>query len=110
MNVGAWLRARDPAPPALLMTRILVALGTDATREAGSADAACLDAATRLLKPLLEAERSGRESALDLLAADALVTYAFEAAAESVDDLEGKTANAMLRLAALAGADGRAVA
>ena len=110
MTVGAWLRSRRPAPPAPLMTRMLAALGADAASDTPDVGGVCLDAATRVLEPLLREERAGRESALDLLAADALVTYAFEAASESFDTLEPTTADAMRRLADLAGRDARPVA
>jgi uncharacterized membrane protein len=110
MTVEAWLMSREPAPPAPLMKRMLEALGGDAARDDTEAHALCLDAATRILAPLLREERPGRESALDLLAADALVTYAFEAASASSDDIEATSAAAMLRLADLAGGDARQVA
>jgi hypothetical protein len=44
----------------------------------------------------------GRESALDLLAADALATYALEAAAETPATLEDRALDAMNRLTAIA--------
>jgi hypothetical protein len=110
MTVEAWLRSREPAPPDALMARILSALGSDAARDAGDVDIVCLDAATRLLQPLLRIDRPGRESALDLLAADALVTYAFEAASVPFEALDAKTVKAMLRLAELAGPEARTVA
>jgi hypothetical protein len=107
MTVEAWLRSREPAPPDALMARMLSALGDDAARDSGDVDVICLDAATRLLEPLLRVERPGRESALDLLAADALVTYAFEAASIPFEALDAKTAEAMQRLAALGGPEAR---
>jgi hypothetical protein len=110
MTVGAWLRSRDPAAPEPLTARMLAALGSDAARDVGEAGVVCLDAASRMLEPLLREERPGRESALDLLAADALVTCAFEAVGEPDEELDATTAAAMLRLAELAGADGRTVA
>jgi len=45
---------------------------------------------------------AGRESALDLLTVDALVTYAFEAAAGAPESLEATATAAMIRLAATA--------
>ena len=41
---------------------------------------------------------TGRESALDLLTVDALVTYAFEAASERPDSLESHAAHAIVQL------------
>jgi hypothetical protein len=46
------------------------------------------DAAAAILRSLDEAGCTDRSSALDLLAADALFTYAFEAAAESQSEIE----------------------
>lgn len=43
-----------------------------------------------------------RESALDLLAVDALITYAFEAAADEPDRLEERSEQALAAIAALA--------
>jgi hypothetical protein len=43
-----------------------------------------------------------RESALDLLAVDALVTYAFEAAADEPAAIEDRAQRALARIAALA--------
>lgn len=76
--VVTWLAARRPAaPPTLVepMTRWLEdspANLPDHLARAGRA----------LLERVLSRPRGGRELALDLLAADALVTYAFEAQAE----------------------------
>lgn len=110
MTVGAWLRSREPSPPEALSQRIVAALGADALRDAREADVVCLDAAVRVLEPLLRDTQPGRASALDLLAADALVTYAFEAAGGVMDTLDAKTADAMARLAELAGREARTVA
>jgi uncharacterized membrane protein len=60
-----------------------------------------LDAAERVVAELLRQGRTGRESAADLLAADALVTYAFEAASEDPTSLEQRARHAMNRLARL---------
>lgn len=107
MNLRSWLVSRRPAPPAPLVARMVDALGGDDRARSASVTEGCLDAATRLLEPLLRQERAGRESALDLLAADALVTYAFEAATESFDTIDATTGDAMLRLARLAGPEPR---
>ncbi len=52
---------------------------------------------------------STRDSALDLLAADALVTYAFEAASESPLELAQRATDAMVRMAVLGAATGQRV-
>jgi hypothetical protein len=70
-------------------------------RDAGECAPVLLDAAESLLRTLL-ASSPGREGALDLLAVDALVTYAFEAAADAPATLERQANEAMTRIAALA--------
>jgi hypothetical protein len=83
-----------------LTARIEAVLGDrcDAS-QTGAADA-CLDAATELLGELLSRPSAGRESALDLLAVDALVTYAFEAAAKNPETLASRADRAMQRFTA----------
>ena len=102
MSVRDWIDAREPAPPATLAARISDALGEHSLNDSASPFDACLQAATQLLGDLLVPEALGRESAPDLLAADALVTYAFEAAADDIDRIEDRASAAMLQLAALA--------
>ena len=102
MTLLAWLESRTPAPPAAMMSRVVEALGTRAYEDVARASALCLDAATELLEDLLKEDALGRESAIDLLAADALVTYAFEAAAGDIDRLDDAASAAMVRLGALA--------
>ena len=97
MTVGSWLRDRTPAPPPRLAERIVDVLGERASRDVNEAPEVCVAAATDLLRDLL-ARPTGRESALDLLTVDALVTYAFEAAASEPTSLEARAAQAMTRL------------
>jgi hypothetical protein len=65
----------------------------------------CLAAASTLLRQTVRGNAAGRETALDLLAADALVTYAFEAAADDVNALDGRAVGAMRHLGALVSTD-----
>jgi hypothetical protein len=102
VTVREWLREREPAPPTRLAARIDEALGKRGDREQGNVSALCLEAAEELLGELAARPSAGRESALDLLAVDALVTYAFEAAADSPSTLESTATAAMIRLAATA--------
>ena len=104
MTLHAWLRDRSAPPPARLAARIDEVLGARGDGPAAGAPAACLDAAESLLRDLLARPSAGREAALDLLTVDALVTYAFEAAAVEPDSIDGLAAHAMRRLAATAGA------
>ncbi|HET9706757.1 MAG TPA: hypothetical protein VFP39_00495 [Gemmatimonadales bacterium] len=77
-EVVGWLAARRPAaPPTLVdpMTRGLIDSPESLPAHLALAGRALLDR-------VLARPEGGRELALDLLAADALVTYAFEAQAE----------------------------
>ena len=107
MTLSAWLDARRPAPPARLRARINAALGPALESDARDAAAACLRAGEQLARELLQENATSRESALDLLAADALVTYAFEAASERPSELAAQCRAAMERIAALASAADR---
>lgn len=102
MMLAQWLALRHPTPPPALRARIDVALGLELHVDAGDDPSETLLAAgERLVRDLLEVEATSRDSALDLLAADALVTYAFEAASERPVDLARRAAAAMERIAAL---------
>jgi hypothetical protein len=102
MTVADWIRARSPAPPPGFTALVISSLGSRADDDAGRVTECCLEAAIALLEPLLGADPLDRSEASALLAADALVTYAFEAAADAPDRLDDRAAEAMVRLAALA--------
>jgi len=104
MTLSAWLDARRPAPPVRLRARIDAALGPSLLADADDAATACLPAGEQLARELLQENATSRDSALDLLAADALVTYAFEAASERPGELAAQCREAMTRIAALASA------
>ena len=108
MTLSAWLDARRPAPPPRLRARIDAALGRALEKDATDAATACLSAGEQLARELLIENATSRDSALDLLAADALVTYAFEAASQRPGELAGRSRAAMARIAALADASPRA--
>jgi hypothetical protein len=95
-----WLETRTPAPPPRLLQRVVEVLGPDAKAEASSR--VLIDAADRLLRGLSAQRTLGRESALDLLTVDALVTYALECAAASPETLVDVTTEAMERLGSIA--------
>ena len=101
MTLARWLDARRPAPPPALRERIDTALGRDLHTAGPDIPERCLTAAQRLVSALLDENATDRAAALDLLAADALVTYAFEAASEEPRALSGRAAEAMTRIAAL---------
>lgn len=98
MTVRAWLRERSPRPPERLSERIDAALGDRGDADRIHAEVACLDAADLLLREVLIRESSGRDSALDLLTVDALVTYAFEAAGERPESLQAHASRAIVQL------------
>ena len=99
-----WLDARDPAPPAALAARVQAAVDLPAAPPS-AIPAAALDAGVATLAAVLGDGGTTRASAIDLLAADALVTWAFEAAAESPGELDALAADAMERIARLATAE-----
>jgi hypothetical protein len=101
VNFGDWLDSRRPPPPIALRER-LQAVANPAMTSSAPDPGALIETAEHLLASLLRNNASRRERALDLLAADALVTYAFEAAAEDASNLEGLTSDAMRRLSAVA--------
>jgi uncharacterized membrane protein len=101
VTIGEWLTTRSPAPPAQLMQRVRDALADAANDDARFAADRCLEAAERMVAQLWRDGRTGRESAADLLAADALVTYAFEAAGDDPAPLVERAQSAMVRLARL---------
>lgn len=102
MTIGEWLASRTPVPPPELLARLTTALGPALERDRAELWSACLGAAERMLVELLEGGCAGRERALDLLAVDALVTYAFEAACDDPGRLDARAQEAMTRVAALA--------
>ncbi len=78
-EVLAWLESRHPVPPAALAACLAAAV-TD-TALPLSEHLALLG--QRMLTRVADRPAGGRELALELLAADAFVTYAFEAQAEA---------------------------
>ena len=104
-TLARWLAAREPAPPPALVTRMRVLLG-DARLASPPTPDALVEAAAHVLSQLLADGCDTRASALDLLAADALATYAFEVAAEAPATLEADAARAMARIADVAGTVG----
>lgn len=109
MTVKEWLDARNPSGPAALRARIDDALGAAANGESATTASACLAAAETIVEELMLRDCTSRESALDLLAADALVTYAFEAASESPLQLVERATQAMMRMASLGSPSGHQV-
>ncbi|HEV7994476.1 MAG TPA: hypothetical protein VGP25_21820 [Gemmatimonadaceae bacterium] len=105
MTIADWLDSRRPPPPPALRARIDAALADSLGADEREAAEACLRAGEQVVESLLRENATSRDSAIDLLAADALVTYAFEAASDRPAELTALAANAMSRIGAL-GADG----
>ena len=84
----AWLAARTPPAPALLAERLDGFVRTAPAERLEGTETDVLGALGLLaLQASLARGETGDEVALDLLAADAFVTYAFEAAAEQDADV-----------------------
>ena len=100
-----WLASRTPPPPQRLSARLDAAVRDTDANDAEQLPGSLVDAASIILRDTLEqssTERNGA-AALDLLAADALITYAVEAAAEDCERLAERTDEMIARLAAVAG-------
>lgn len=105
--IDQWLDKRsEPAPPTL---RVRIAHAVDAVRgnRAQSVADISAHAGAQLLERLLAEGCAARSAAPDLLAADALVTYAFEAAADEENrgarELGERASRTMLDIARLGG-------
>lgn len=101
-TVGEWLRTVQPPSPPALARRMAELVGDDAGLGVDQVAQVLLGAGERGLAELLVAHATTRDSALDLLAVDALVTYAFQASADDPEQLDERAFAAMMRIGALA--------
>ncbi len=99
-DLGAWMQDRHPSAPSALRQRMM-ALASPFEGAPRGVAGQCLDAAQQGLGMLLSGDGTGRDSALDLLAIDALVTYGFEACARDPERIPELAADAMARLSSL---------
>ena len=90
--LAEWLAAQTPQPPRALVER-MQAIVSDRSCALSDLSASLVDAATTVFAHLSD----GRESAIDLLAADALITYAMQVAAEN--DVDQAASSAMTSIA-----------
>ena len=108
MTVSEWLDARLGGVPGPLADRLRDLLSADAARDAAELPELAVAAAEGAAARLLRNGCTTRDGALDLLAADALVTSALEAAADAPERLPERARAALLRLAGVADAAGDA--
>ncbi len=101
MTVGQWLETREPSPPPALSARLREALGDSILRPASEASDILLSASEQVVCALLKTGSTSRDTAIDLLAADALVTYALEATSEAPESMRERALDAMRRIAAV---------
>jgi hypothetical protein len=96
----AWLAAREPAAPERLAERLRAfTLAAPAERLGGTMTQAMSGLGLYALEGSAARGESGDEVAMDLLSADAFVTYAFEAAAEEGADVRQAAADLITRVA-----------
>ncbi len=100
-TLGTRLRERALPAPAELAERIDDLVAAHAGPNGAAPADAPIDVAIGAMRALLHDGCLTRASALDLLAIDALVTYAFEAAADEPERLEERAGQALARIAAL---------
>jgi len=99
---SAFVASHAGQTPPALVEHVQAVLTADAAAAGLPAAEALLRAGERLLSQVLADAGAGREVALDLLAADACVTWAFEAAADEPGTLPARADEAMARIAELA--------
>lgn len=104
-TVRDWLASVTPPPPPSLAARLAVVLAPHADRPEADVPTCCLEAGEALLEQILASGSTSRDTALDLLAVDALVTYAFQEAAGESATLEARASRAMARIAAIPSGD-----
>ena len=104
MSHTAWLTSRTPAAPADLVECVRALFKEHPEWNALHRADAFIAASEELLRRVLGHPSAARSSALDLLAADACVTYAFEAAADEPGTIPARAESAMRRIAAIAAA------
>lgn len=101
LPLALWVASREPAPPVGLETRLARLFAAHPAWEALPRPEAFLAASATLLEQVQRAPHADRGVALDLLAADACVTYAFEAAADTPERLDALAASAMRSICGL---------
>ena len=90
-EVSAWLNERHPAPPSDLATKLAECVESAPDSIFGGDSVAAVTGALGvwLLQSAVHDRKVAYDTAMDLLAGDAFVTYAFEAASEEGTDVTG---------------------
>jgi len=96
---AAWLASRVPVAPPALVRCVQETFAAHPEWEGLDRTAALVEAAGALRDAVLRGAPASRDSALLLLAADACVTYAFEAAADAPATLVARARQAERQLA-----------
>lgn len=98
-----WISSRQPASPPALVARVRELFAAHPEWERETVTEALVRASELLLATVLADEwAAARDGALDLLAADACITWAFEAASDDSGTLGPRAEEAMRRLASVA--------
>lgn len=102
-TITGWIGARPDEVPARLLARVTEVAASHPAWSDLPLPEAFREAGEYLLKGVLTAGPDvARSSALDLLAADACVTWAFEAAADDPATIGARADEAMRRIAGVA--------
>jgi hypothetical protein len=101
MTLESWLDSRRPPPPPRLMDRMRAALHESGQTANTDLVQGARAASIHLLRSILAQGEGTRAMALDLLAADALMTYACESACEQPESIERATADSVEAVMAL---------
>jgi hypothetical protein len=101
MISNVWIAQRTAESPAALRARVEEVLAAEPSNGADAPESLVL-LGERLLHGIVGPQADGdRQGALDLLAADAAVTWAFEKAADEPATIAARAADAMRRIAAV---------
>lgn len=102
MEPMEWIKSREPRPPAALVARMERALDEIPAPEPQSISSQLLAVAIGILARGDASAASGRAlAALDLLAADALITYAMESASDDCASIAAAAESAIRTICSL---------
>jgi hypothetical protein len=101
-QVLSWLQDREPQPPRALVEQLDAAVraAPESLLAAESLAGAVANLGVATLRAVARRQGVAYDTAMDLLAADALVTYAFEAASEEYGDVTGLARRLLSELSA----------